>query len=66
MYLSTEGVYSDGQVYGSDPCREEELRTRKGGLLRESDHALPPLVNASRFVECRTEMGQCFLTGDDR
>ncbi|XP_045126950.1 chorion peroxidase-like isoform X1 [Portunus trituberculatus] len=53
-------------VYGSDPCREKELRTRTGGLLRESHHALPPLVNASRFVECRTEMGQCFLTGDDR
>ncbi|MPC16239.1 Chorion peroxidase [Portunus trituberculatus] len=48
-------------VYGSDPCREKELRTRTGGLLRESHHALPPLVNASRFVEANEHLGLVVL-----
>ena len=53
-------------MYGSDVCRKAELRTKINGLLRESFPGLPPLVDASRFVECRMDIGRCFLTGDDR
>ncbi|XP_045592713.2 salivary peroxidase/catechol oxidase [Procambarus clarkii] len=60
-------------VYGSDECRERDLRLYSGGLLIElkagrgkGTGGVMPAVDAKHFEDCRTDYKKCFLAGDDR
>ncbi|XP_069937881.1 salivary peroxidase/catechol oxidase-like isoform X1 [Cherax quadricarinatus] len=58
-------------VYGSDECRERDLRLYSSGMLIElrqgsAPGGLLPLVHASNFENCRSDSKKCFLAGDER
>ncbi|XP_042222226.1 peroxidase-like [Homarus americanus] len=58
-------------VYGSDECRERDLRLYFGGMMVEvkpgnSRRGFPPTTDAHHFEDCRSDKNKCFLAGDDR
>lgn len=59
-------------VYGSNECREKDLRSFSSGQLIEILQpksflkGLPPLVDAEQFLDCRSKERKCFRVGDDR
>ncbi|XP_064082488.1 peroxidase-like isoform X2 [Macrobrachium nipponense] len=60
-------------VYGSDECRDKDLRCFNSGHLMELKQpstnflkGLPPLDDGRRFSECRSKERKCFRTGEDR
>ncbi|KAK8391872.1 hypothetical protein O3P69_017472 [Scylla paramamosain] len=58
-------------VYGSDHCRERELRLHSYGMLIEVRQfgdlgGFPVMKEGKAFEECRTEEDKCFFVGDAR
>ena len=58
-------------MYGSDHCRERELRLHSHGMLIEVRQfeelgGFPVMKDGKDFEECRTEEDKCFFVGDAR
>ena len=71
LHLGEIRLHIPNQVYGSDYCREQELRFYSGGMLLElrltSDQGGFPLMkDAKDFEECRADEDRCFFVGDER
>eukprot|EP00095_Tigriopus_kingsejongensis_P000004 maker-scaffold342_size201858-snap-gene-0.19 protein:Tk00004 transcript:maker-scaffold342_size201858-snap-gene-0.19-mRNA-1 annotation:"PREDICTED: myeloperoxidase-like" len=70
--INQNTAYVDAShLYGSHPCRLEDLRLHRRGHLRVLEHPksrvfkdLMPRHNEND--ECRSPLGLCFHTGDDR
>ncbi|XP_059091674.1 chorion peroxidase-like [Tigriopus californicus] len=70
--INQNTAYVDAShLYGSHPCRLEDLRLHRNGRMRVLEHPrskifknLMPRNNEND--ECRSPIGLCFHTGDDR
>lgn len=59
-------------LYGSDPCMNQQLRENMGGKMKVLKHPMSPNIfkplmpRHAHHPECKSPTGKCFMTGDDR
>lgn len=72
MYFSTNrfNLCLGSNIYGSDICEANMLRTFQGGRLNSTKHSVSGLKDllpqTSTHVECKAPSGLCFEAGDMR
>lgn len=71
--LNAITAYIDSSnLYGSDPCINQQLREYVGGRMKVLKHPMSPnlfkplMPRHAHNPECKSPTGKCFMTGDDR